>query len=244
MRCACAVFICILCVQSAFAEEFISRQGAFRPNPTPWPTNSCAIATSANALSVTACPAAGTLSNPVTCSADPLTFNCSIAVPDLNPTPNEIELLPNVSATPGAFACRADGHVRMRDTHEGAGDPNSVYAVCLPDGAEVRFDRLLLEDRHPDFSGVAPDPNACGTSPAVEADSTDAAGTVTVGSGTITACEILFASAWTDTPHCVANCAAVGGCYVSARSTTAITITAPSDVAGTDLSWLCIGSKP
>jgi hypothetical protein len=90
-------------------------------------------------------------------------------------------------------------------------------------------------------TGTAPSASSCGTSPSVNANSTDVAGKVTTGSSTGTACTLTFASAWTTAPFC--QIAAENGAtlpYITA-STTAISITNSSN--SSTYTYFCIGKS-
>ena len=58
----------------------------------------------------------------------------------------------------------------------------------------------LTGNNHLQFHGTAPTISTCGTSPSVVGN--DNAFTITVGTGTTTACTATFASAWTNVPQC------------------------------------------
>lgn len=77
------------------------------------------------------------------------------------------------------------------------------------------------------FTGSAPTLSLCGTSPTVT-NGTDNGGVVTLGTGTVNACTLTFATAFTNTPACnVDSNSNVGQPWVSAVSTTAVTFTMP-----------------
>lgn len=89
---------------------------------------------------------------------------------------------------------------------------------------------------HPRTSGTAPAATVCGTTPAVLG--TDAAGQVTMGTGTPTGCVLTFATAFTAAPFCTvswnANLAAMG----YSVSTTALTLTQTA-TDSTIVRWTC-----
>jgi len=82
--------------------------------------------------------------------------------------------------------------------------------------------------------------SACGTRPAVVGN--DNAFTVTVGTGKTSACTIAFATPWTNTPVCVITLVGDIGvmtAWISAASTTAITVTTSASVASQKISGIC-----
>ena len=85
---------------------------------------------------------------------------------------------------------------------------------------------------HLRYNGTSPTLSACGTSPSIDANATDNAGTVTVGS-VATGCVITFATSYTSFNHCrVSSQSAISGLAYS-YTKTAITISA--SVLGGDL---------
>jgi hypothetical protein len=85
---------------------------------------------------------------------------------------------------------------------------------------------------HLRYNGAAPTLSACGTSPSIDANATDNAGTVTVGSAA-TGCVITFAAGYSTFNHCrVTSESAISGLTYS-YTKTAITVSA--SVLGGDL---------
>lgn len=74
-------------------------------------------------------------------------------------------------------------------------------------------------------TGTDPSLSSCGTSPTIVGS--DLAGTVTIGSGTATACTVTFASTFSAEPTCVIGQQSATGTtwYFSAKSATAFTVT-------------------
>jgi hypothetical protein len=95
-------------------------------------------------------------------------------------------------------------------------------------------------------SGV-PAASTCGTTPAVTANSSNAAGQFTTGTGTPTACTITFANAYPTAAFCTispANAAASGAGvlpYVSATSASAFTITMAVGTSSAAFNYVCGG---
>lgn len=93
-------------------------------------------------------------------------------------------------------------------------------------------------------SGV-PAASTCGTTPAVTANSSNAAGQFTTGTGTPAACTITFANAYPTAAFCTvspANAAAVGtSVYVSAQSASAFTITLGAGTDSAKYQYVCGG---
>lgn len=91
------------------------------------------------------------------------------------------------------------------------------------------------------FSGTAPTMGACGTSPSISGN--DTSGTITVGTGgTATTCAVTFAATKTSTPKCFVNDVSDTVVpYVSARSTTAFTITKlTAFAASASIDYFCV----
>lgn len=95
---------------------------------------------------------------------------------------------------------------------------------------------------HVEFNGTAPTTGAgstCGTGHSVVG--TDNAGIITVGSSSGSTCTLTFASAWTNTPICVVGRHnSTTATYVSAASTSAITITS-SSISSSTIYYQCVG---
>jgi len=79
------------------------------------------------------------------------------------------------------------------------------------------------------FSGSAPAVSACGTSPSIDSNATNASGTVTVGSGTDTSCTVTFAGGGYATwNHCQVSPEAVDAGFAYSYTKTVLTVTATS----------------
>ncbi|HVH75858.1 MAG TPA: glycosyl hydrolase family 28-related protein [Stellaceae bacterium] len=87
------------------------------------------------------------------------------------------------------------------------------------------------------LGGTAPAPSSCGTSPAVGGN--DVRGTVTIGSGTVTACTVTFHVAYDSTPTVVLTGIGTGSAVVSlsALSASAFTIAASASIAGQKIGY-------
>ena len=88
-------------------------------------------------------------------------------------------------------------------------------------------------------SGAAPTVSSCGTSSSVSG--TDTKGVITTGTGGPTACSLIFASAFSSSPICVASTNTGSATpYVSAISTTGITISFSSALVSGKVYYHCI----
>jgi hypothetical protein len=100
---------------------------------------------------------------------------------------------------------------------------------------------------HISSSGGAPTVanNDCGstTQGTIVAKSTDIAGTVTVGTLTVTSCSITFNKVWNSAPVCVANDDTNVLAIKPTETTTGITFTSLSSASGDNISWICIGNE-
>jgi hypothetical protein len=89
--------------------------------------------------------------------------------------------------------------------HSGTGAFNATNGV---DWHLVTFSGNTWNDGHVAFtgtghiasSGTAPTLSGCGTSPSLGSGATDTKGVVTLGSGTVTACTLTFATAYASAP--------------------------------------------
>lgn len=80
---------------------------------------------------------------------------------------------------------------------------------------------------------------SCGTSPSVVGS--DSAGTVVVGTGTVTSCTIPFATAFANPPICTASDNTSFLIVKPSANTTALTLSAQNSFGGDALSYICIG---
>ena len=87
--------------------------------------------------------------------------------------------------------------------------------------------------------------STCGTSPTLNTYATDLAGTITFGAGAVTACTITFAQPYATPPTCGAwgttSGFAPSAASVTARSATAVTITAAASLTSGTLDYMCMG---
>lgn len=93
-------------------------------------------------------------------------------------------------------------------------------------------------------SGTVPAVSSCGTSPSMDGNSTDFAGTINTGSASPTACTLTFANAFLTVPVCVvSDDLQTAEPAVTARSTTAITVTLGAALNSGHLFYICVGQK-
>lgn len=78
----------------------------------------------------------------------------------------------------------------------------------------------------------APTISACGTSPTVDANSSNSSGTVTAGTGTVTSCTITFAIAYGSWAHCNVTPESSTAAFAYSNTKSAITLTATSLTSG------------
>ena len=117
---------------------------------------------------------------------------------------------------------------------QGTGTTDRTAAVV------AQFDEGRLE-----FLDTAPTVSSCGGgTPAVTADSTDHAGTVTVGTGVVTSCTITFSlPAWTNTPRCVANNQTQLLLVRATPTTTTVVLDAAVTFDEDVIDWLCFSNE-
>lgn len=82
-----------------------------------------------------------------------------------------------------------------------------------------------------------PTMGACGTSPSVVG--TNASGTITVGSGTVTSCVLNFSAAQPGTPACTISTSATVITRISAVSATALTVAFASSSPSVVVYYAC-----
>lgn len=91
---------------------------------------------------------------------------------------------------------------------------------------------------HSVYTGTAPTPSACGTTPSISSAATDTKGTVTEGT-TATGCVVTFAVAYTTAPDCVVSSPNGAGVTSYSTSTSALTIVNAS-ASGNKYTYMCI----
>ena len=80
---------------------------------------------------------------------------------------------------------------------------------------------------------------SCGTGGALVAGSTDGSGTVTLGSGAITACKIAFSQTFAARPRCFLAAAGLTVVLPVTVTTTDFTVNAVA-TGGTSIDWQCV----
>lgn len=113
--------------------------------------------------------------------------------------------------------------------------------VTLPTSGTLATLASLTYNNHQLFTGSAPSPGTCGTSPSMGTGSVDNAGTINVGSGvSVTACTLTFAAAFTNAPACsVADDSIAVTADISAVSTMAVTFTLSATLGGGHIYYNC-----
>lgn len=98
----------------------------------------------------------------------------------------------------------------------------------------------VQNNSHVVSSGTAPSLSSCGTgSPTVVG--TDMAGTITLGTGSPTACTLNFSAPYANTPVCLCGVNGVTSCNPTTSSSTSIIFTL--GVTETTINYICIGQK-
>jgi hypothetical protein len=119
---------------------------------------------------------------------------------------------------------------------------NTAYSSSWPTPFVVQTTTQFVAPVSATATGVTV--SSCGTSPAVNSGSSDNAGYVNVGTGTVTACTINFPYTHPKGVYCVAN-VIVGGVPIAISqsnllSTTLATFTSASNMAAGNLTWVCM----
>ena len=95
---------------------------------------------------------------------------------------------------------------------------------------------------HMEFTGASASVGTCGASPSIAGN--DNIGTVTIGTGVVTACTVTFANAYTNTPVCVivpGSTANITG--LTSVSTTAFVAGFSASAAGGTFHYICFGRQ-
>jgi len=146
---------------------------------------------------------------------------------------NGVAILPIYNQTDTAGA--NDLFINRTETAIGTGEHNIVN---LQVGGTPQL--RITNKSHIVSSGADPAVSSCGTSPTITGS--DTSGIVTVGGGgAVTACTVTFASAFTAEPSCIVIPQANVTSYLSASSTSAITVTFSGDIQSGKFNYLCVG---
>ena len=95
---------------------------------------------------------------------------------------------------------------------------------------------------HAASGGLKPVVTTCGTSFAIDSNSTDSAGQVTVGSGSPTSCVITFKIAYATYDHCVISPESALVSFTYSYSLTAITLGGTGNSLSGKVDYRCEGS--
>lgn len=163
----------------------------------------------------------------------------SVAIGNAGGVPGGVDylaLLGSAGAGTDVAVISADGgdaNVSLELRTQGAGTvdlmPGSSVTVFSASASVVS-----VVGAHIASTGTAPAVSGCGTSPSIASGSTDLKGIINVGSGTVTACTVTFATAYASTPVVVVevNGTTAVASSVSGASTTGFTANFASSVGG------------
>lgn len=102
----------------------------------------------------------------------------------------------------------------------------------------------IQQNSHVISSGTIPSVSSCGTSPSMDGNATDFAGTINTGSASPTACTLTFANPFATIPTCVvSDDLQTAEPAITSRSTTAITITLGAALNSGHLFFICVGKQ-
>lgn len=102
----------------------------------------------------------------------------------------------------------------------------------------------IQNNSHVISSGTTPSVSSCGTSPSMDPNSTDFAGTINTGSASPTACTLTFSTPFPNTPVCVvSDDLQTSEPAVTARSASAITLTLGASLSSGHIFYICVGQK-
>lgn len=100
----------------------------------------------------------------------------------------------------------------------------------------------IQNNGHSVSSGTLPVAGSCGTSPAIDINSTDEDGRVT-WTGAATTCAFTFGVPYTATPFCTANSSGAGFVELTTTANTGLTFTLSASITGGTITWHCHGGK-
>jgi len=145
--------------------------------------------------------------------------------------PGPIRLFSVLNATTGGYAVLV-----TTGTGSIVSVPPGFEMLLRSDGANI----LPVAGRA-GRTGTPGAPTSCGSGPSLGAGSTDEGGTVTAGSGSVTACTITFAQTWPWTPNCTVSAGGASpvAADISAVSTTAFTAAFASSIGGSSFRFNC-----
>ena len=130
--------------------------------------------------------------------------------------------------------------VKVNVVEDGTGDGSTGDGNNLANFAVsgVSLNRIDNKGRT-NVAGDDPALSSCGTTPSIVGS--DAAGKVTIGTGSTTSCTVTFATAFDNAPACVITGDNIALGYAATTSTTVLTVTSSADMASDVISYLCIG---
>lgn len=124
---------------------------------------------------------------------------------------------------------------------QAAGTAAMLY-LSAPNGNNV----IVPGNQHfgTSMTGVSthPTPGTCGSGPAVTTTSTDNGGMITVGTGSVTSCQVVFAAGFPNIPPCTCSSVTIGTWCTANPSTSGLTMTFGTSVGGSNASWICWGN--
>lgn len=143
----------------------------------------------------------------------------------INPPPAQLYVKDYLSSLPAVIIQGASS--QSANLQEWQKSDGTVYADISSSG-------------HLNSKGPVPAVSSCGTSPSVVGS--DNGGTITVGSGIVTACTLTFANAYTNAPACVIsdNSTAITG-DISAISNSAFTSSFSASLGSGQIYYICMG---
>ena len=95
---------------------------------------------------------------------------------------------------------------------------------------------------HQSFTGATPALSSCGTAPTISGN--DTLGVITIGTGTVTACTVTFATAWLAAPVCTTvTSTAILGEAITTLNTTTLTLGFSGSLAGGTVYYQCFGKQ-
>lgn len=159
-----------------------------------------------------------------------------------------INAMPSGTQTSEVIQNNGNG-VNLQMQFTGTPNPANTVADVVDNNSNPRFSIRQNGDTyttgHVLFNqtaagGARPTVSSCGTSPSVNR-SNDQAGIITVGSGTVTSCTVVFATAFQQIPACtVSGEAGMAALLISSKTVNALAVTSGGpNMAGFNFDYIC-----
>jgi len=209
-------------------------------------------------------PTSVTTGENVTCGTETSTKDCSIGIYVANESGNAsdpvfntglymslyrqfglfIDAMPSGNQTTAVLQNNGTG-IALELHTTGSPVPNNTVLEVIDQAMSPHFDVRQNGDVY--FGGkieaivaARPTLTSCGSSPSVNR-SNDQAGIISVGSGTVTSCQVLFASAFQQIPSCVVSGeGSMPALVITSKTVTSLSVSAAANMAGMNFDYHCL----